>query len=95
MSSTTATASPAPVSWTVPSNEVRSELVMRWLPTNGTSTRIPSRPQITDGTEASRRTTRIIVRRRRAGASSTMKIEQSTASGSASSTASEVISSVP
>ena len=68
---------------------------MRWLPTKGTSTRIPIRPHMTDGTEASRRTTRIIVRRRAAGASSTMKTDESTASGSASRTASPVISSVP
>ena len=50
---------------------------------------------MTDGTEASRRTTGTITRLRADGANSTMKIEDSSASGSAINSAIEVVSSVP
>ncbi len=50
---------------------------------------------MTDGTDASRRITGIATRRSRAGASSTMKIEENTAIASASTTAAPVLSSVP
>ena len=41
---TTVTSSPAPVSSTTFCTEAFSAAVIRWLPTNGTSTSMPIRP---------------------------------------------------
>ncbi len=50
---------------------------------------------MTEGTDASRRITGIAIRRRRTGASSTMKIDESTASTTPISTAGTVVMIVP
>ena len=92
---TTVTSSPAPVSSISLATEAFSEAVIRWLPTNGTSTSSPSSPYTTDGTEASRRITGIVSLRRRSGASSTMKIEANTETTNANATEMTVVNSVP
>ena len=92
---TTETSRLAPLSWTTNSTDFLSAAEMMWLPTNGTKTRTPIRPKITDGTAASSRTTGTMIARRRSGANSTMKIEASSAKTRPKKTARPVVRSVP